>query len=402
MKNFLGMSDEDFLKEAQPEPTETTATPEVVETPTESVTQELPVERSPAEIEADAEVDELEEENPDDDKTLETAPPKQIPAVEQIKEAAKPTVAEVPGKDKTVADPNTQSDKDQTGVTSPASETNPLNYQESYTNLMAPFTANGKTIELKTPEEARQLMQMGANYTRKMQAIAPHRKILTMLENNNLLNEANLSYLIEVSKKNPEAIKKLVKESGINPLDIDTEAESTYKPVDHSVSDVEVNFRAALEDVGSMPEGQALLQEVDATWDTESKQVLYKNPELLSVFREQKTNGVFEKISKEIEHRKILGNIPAQMPFIQAYKTVGDDLASKNAFKATTNTSVQGNTEVTAVPVAVRKVATKPPVANSKQASAASTTRTTPRKAEAFVNPLAMSDDDFLKMDKRY
>lgn len=59
-----------------------------------------------------------------------------------------------------------------------------------------------ETIELRDSSEAVQLMQKGANYTRKMQDIAPHRKVLLMLENNGLLDEGKLSYLIDLEKKN--------------------------------------------------------------------------------------------------------------------------------------------------------------------------------------------------------
>ena len=63
---------------------------------------------------------------------------------------------------------------------------------EAYNKIMAPFKANGKMIELRSPEEAVSLMQMGANYTRKMQELQPHRKTLLMLQDNNLLDAEKL------------------------------------------------------------------------------------------------------------------------------------------------------------------------------------------------------------------
>ena len=105
-----------------------------------------------------------------------------------------------------------ESDKESTPT-----ESEKTDYEAFYKEVMTPFKANGKLIELRNPAEAVQLMQMGANYTRKMQAIQQHRKVLTMLENNGLLDEGKLSFLIDIEKKNPDAIQKLVKESGIDP-----------------------------------------------------------------------------------------------------------------------------------------------------------------------------------------
>ena len=41
-----------------------------------------------------------------------------------------------------------------------------------------------------------------------------------MLENAGITDENQLAYLIDLSNKNPQAIQKLVKDSGIDPLDM--------------------------------------------------------------------------------------------------------------------------------------------------------------------------------------
>ena len=86
-------------------------------------------------------------------------------------------------------------------------ETKPVDYEAFFKQVMAPFKANGRTIELKSPDEAIRLMQMGAGYGRKIQDLQPHLKVLRMLEKNELLDENKLSFLIDVNAKNPEAIK---------------------------------------------------------------------------------------------------------------------------------------------------------------------------------------------------
>lgn len=271
----------------------------------------------------------------------------------------------------------------------------PLDYEGLYKKLMAPLKANGKTIEIQSPEEAIQLMQMGANYTRKMQSIAPHRKVLLMLENNGLLDEGKLSFLIDLDKKNPDAIKKLIKESGIDPLQIDTDEQNpTYHLGNHQVTDEEATFATVLEDVKSSPAGVNTLQAIINEWDQASKEVLWKNPELMTTIHEQRQSGIYQMITAEMERLRILGSLPAHVPFINAYKAVGDQLNASGKFGSPPQ---QQPGQQSPQPVATRVATPKPVVANGDKANAAAPSRSSTKKAAPFVNPLAMSDEEFAK-----
>lgn len=275
-----------------------------------------------------------------------------------------------------------------------------FDYKAGYERLMAPFKANGKMITPQSPEEAISLMQMGANYTRKMQALQPYRKVMLMLENNGLMDEDKLSYLIDLDKKNPEAIRKLLKDSGTDPLDIDMEGEINYQKGNHRVSDTEAAFATELDDLKSTPEGQATLGVISQTWDEASKNALFENRGLLQTIQSQRENGIYDIITNEINRLNMLGQIPAGTPFIQAYNYVGDALAKQGAFNHLAGKPVEPKPEVTAqrAAVATRVVKPKPTVTHSEQASAASPSRAAPKKVERFINPLALSDEEFAKL----
>lgn len=266
----------------------------------------------------------------------------------------------------------------------------PVNYQTEYEKLMAPFTANGKAIQVKSADEAVQLMRMGANYTRKMQSIAPHRKVLMMLEANNLLDEGKLSRLIDLERRNPDAIKALVKEAGIDPMDIDP-GEATYVPSNHSIPDEAVAMQTVLDDVNTTPEGQAIVQTIHQTWDQASKAALWKDPSIISVMQQQQASGVYARVAAEVERQRMLGAIPEHVPFLHAYHEIGTRMTQAGAFQ-----DLQPNPAVQ-TPVATRVAATKPATPNAAKAAAAAPTRTTPAQATQFVNVLAMDDDAFMK-----
>lgn len=272
-----------------------------------------------------------------------------------------------------------------------------FNYKAGYEQLMAPFKANGKMITPRSPEEAISLMQMGANYTRKMQELQPYRKVMLMLQNNGLMDEGKLSFLIDLDKKNPDAIKKLVKEAGIDPLDINPEEEINYQAGNHRVSDAEAAFATELDDLKSTPEGQATLGVISQTWDEASKEALFENRGLLQTIQSQRESGIYEVISNEIHRLQMLGQIPAGTPFLQAYNSVGNQLAQQGAFNQLVKQPEPAKPVVTA-PIATRVVTPKPTVTHSEQASAASPSRAAPRKVATLINPLAMSDEDFAKL----
>ena len=382
-QEILGMSDEDFL--AQMGTLQETA----AAASTEGSQEQPAVEADPATevqgTEADAQVQEAAQE-----QATETAPATEV-ATEATTQPTTGEATPAPGSETTAPAAEVEPSK-------PATETAPVDYKAFHDQVMAPFQANGKTIQLRSVDEAIQLMQQGANYTRKMQAIAPHRKVLMMLENNGLLDESKLSRLIDLEKKNPDAIRALVKEAGIDPLDIDVHEESTYTPGNHAVPDEAVAFQTTLDEVSSTPDGQETVRQITASWDPESKAELWKDPSILGTIHQQRISGVYDRVVAEIERQRTIGAIPANVSLLNAYRVIGERMTQAGAFQDLVAAQQAAQRPAVQHPVATRVASAKPAVTNSGKVSAAAPTRTaTPRRAEAFINPLAMSDDEFMK-----
>lgn len=289
-----------------------------------------------------------------------------------------------------VLDPNKESSEstgEEKGTEAETTEA-PFDYEAAYKKITAPFKANGKDIFLKSPEEVISMMQMGANYTRKMQSIAPHRKALMMLQNNDLLDESKLSFLIDLNKKDPAAIQKLLKESGVNPLEVDVDAESTYQPGNHHISDDEVVLTTVLEDVASTQEGRETVQIISSDWDQASKDVLLTDPHIISVINQQRQNGVYDAITAEIERQKVIGTIPVETSFLEAYRVVG--------------TQLFGNAGKEARPPLTPVARTVPTTVTAKAPNTEKIQATAPAKSVGKPNvkndPLNLSDEEFMKL----
>ncbi|RWB40466.1 MAG: hypothetical protein EOQ44_25345 [Mesorhizobium sp.] len=424
-KDYLGMSDEDFLNAPIPTAVAPAAEAQAAEVTDQGATPgsdvsaavETPVVETPAATEevvpaaeSGSDAGAGKEEEPADLLAAAKAADAEAAAKAKEKPAAEPVldkdgkpVAPAPGSEAAAATPPaTDADKDKAkkdadAAAAAAAAAKPVDYEAFFKQVMAPFKANGRTIELKTPDEVIRLMQMGAGYGRKIQDMQPHLKVLRMLEKNNLLDEGRLSFLIDINQKNPEAIKKIIKDSGIDPLDLNIADNVSYVPKNHSVSDQEMAFQTALSDIQSHEHGQATLKTINETWDQESKSALFQEPEILGVIQAQRDNGIYDQVVAEIDRQKMLGQIAPSTPFLKAYKLAGDHLQASNGFKPV---QIQTQPVVTPQPqvIATRAAAVKPPVANSELAAAASPTKTaTTRKAATTVNPLEMADDVFLK-----
>lgn len=271
----------------------------------------------------------------------------------------------------------------------------PVDYEAAYKQLTAPFKANGREIQVQSVEDAVALMQMGANYNKKMAALKPNLKLMKLLENNGLLNEEKLSFLIDLEKKNPDAISKLIKDSGVDPLDLDASNAGAYKPTRHTVDDRELELDAVLDEIQETPSYTRTLDVVSNQWDASSKNVIANSPQVLKVINSHVQSGVFDLIVKEVEREKMFGRLSG-LSDIEAYRQVGDAIQARGGFD---HLAPQGQ-RIQPKPAVVQP---KPKMGDEgkrreKRLAAGASQPAAPSKGKGEFNPLALSDDEFSKV----
>lgn len=385
-KNYLEMSDEEVLAELATMGHSAPSEAEAVETPA-PVSEEA---QQPVEVET-----------PVVEPVVET---EMGAAAEVEQEAEVPTEAEEPTKVDGVggeAQPTTDNPDNKQGNPSAAEAEAPapIDFEAAYKQLIGPIKANGKTIEIKSVEEAQRLMQMGAGFGRKMNELQPHLKTLRTLENNGIA-ASDLNYLIDLHQRKPDAIRKLVQDSGLDPLEMDMEKPVNYQPTDRSVSDNEIRFQSELDTLKLSDSGQETINVVNRDWDAASVQALYETPGAIQRIDEQRNSGVYAQIVAEMDRQYALGKIPAGTPFMHVYTSVGNWMGENGLFAPakTPEPTPVVTTPPQVQPLARRAVAPAPVPVNPRVAAAAPTKVTQVKKPTSMLTDIAqLSDEEFTK-----
>lgn len=374
--DFLSMSDEDIMNMTEPPVVaETPAAEDETQTPAEEATQEDP---QAADAPADDNAGEQEQAAVTDEAAEADAGEAGAQADEGGDKAPEEKV-EAPAKTEQTKEPVADA----------------IDYKAEYERLVAPFKANGRDMSVTSVDEALTLMKMGANYNKKMAALKPHLRLLKLLENNGLLDEEKISYLVDLDKKSPEAINKLVKDSGLNPMDFDAEKAGAYKPTKHSVDDRELELDTVLDELQDSPVYNRVLQVISNEWDGPSKQIVANNPGLLKVINDQVANGVYDIITAEIQRERVFGRLSG-LSDIEAYRQVGDAIHARGGFNHLGSSQGKTKTEEVVVAPKPKKDGDDKLKEKRRAAGIASSAAPVSKQANEF-NPLAMSDAEFAK-----
>lgn len=331
---------------------------------------------------------------------VEPTPPADTPPVEEppvveppAGEDTPPVVDTPPATDDTppVEDEGKEKEGEETDppADTPPASTEP-DYKAAYEKLFGtPIRAGGQDITLTDVDEAVSLIQKGVGFHKKLNQMHGQLKYVEMLKNNDLLDESKLSFLIDVSKKSPAAIKKLLDESKIDPLTLDTTEASNYAPSDYRVTDEQVRFQMVVDDLTDSTHGTSVLQDAKG-WDQVSKAEVYKTPDVLTYLAQQKEQGRYDLIKAQVERQKVLGNIPVTEPFLTSYTRVGQQMMQAGAFGKPTAT-------VTPTPVA-QKIVTPPTPPNAKRAAIAAPPKGTSSGVQKQLpDTKRMTDEEFEK-----
>lgn len=264
---------------------------------------------------------------------------------------------------------------------------------EEFQKLFAPIKAGGREIKIDNIDEAISFIQKGIDYSDKVRELKDSRKYLQMLQNNDLLDEDKLSFLLDLNAKDPKAIAKLIADSNINPLDIDPEQGSNYTNTGkHKVSESSIALNDVVSSIESTPGGKEFVDDVGNNWDKNSLVQLGKNPEVLRHLKQHKDAGIFDMIQNQVYKERILGRLDG-ISDLDAYKAVGDRLHEAGQFKHLTGENSQPKQSNDLRSNKVDPSKAKPAKTYNKKSAVIG--RSKAKKTSTLTDVWGMSDEDF-------
>jgi len=266
---------------------------------------------------------------------------------------------------------------------------------DPWAELTKPFKANNVEMSVDNVTDARRLMQMGANYHQKMTDIKDDRKFIETLRDNDLLDSDKINLLIDASKGNQSAITKLLKDSGINPMDVDVDKADEYEATSYQTTDAQLELRDVLSGIRGTDTYTQTMSIVSQKWDAKSQDLIMGKPDVLNTINDHVASGVYDTISTAIARQRILGNPKLDgLSDIEAYLQVGNELQDAGAFKATPEKEAEPAKEIVKPKPKPKKQVS--PTADAKRRQAAAPRQAPPAKAD-LSDLDDMSDEEFAK-----
>lgn len=272
-------------------------------------------------------------------------------------------------------------------------ETTPIDYKAFYETVTQDYKASGKTMPgVKEPEKFIKALQMATDYALKTAALKPALKRVKMLEE---VSDEDLAEMLDFKKRNPEVIKKALKEANIDPVELDMD-KVNYVPQVQMISDSEYDFRETVDELSKDVKFNDTRQLILSGLDTKSKELALTDTRVLKALHQEVVSGRIEQIQAKALELRTFGSVDSSITDLELYATIARQMDQNSSTITQSNPSavsaqVVSNTQT--------KQVTKEPNPELEDKRARAGIQTKPQsKVVKKYDPTKLSDDEFLKL----
>lgn len=187
--------------------------------------------------------------------------------------------------------------------------------------------ANQMEFDLSVDELVK-LAPKALDYTKKMQEIAPWRKSISALKESGM-GEQDVNLMIDVLKGDKAAIAEVLKRTQVDPLDLDTEAKEAYVPNQYGTDETTAQIEDIVSQIRREPEYMITEQVIDETWDSKSRNIIAKNPDMIMGLHLDVKSGVYQQIAPMALKMKALDG--GRLADVEYYIEAGREFYAKQA-----------------------------------------------------------------------
>ena len=199
--------------------------------------------------------------------------------------------------------------QDDAGESEDESEaTEEVNYKEFYEKVaMAKFTANGREVEgFKNPDDLIRAQQMLHGYSDKMKVFKEYKPFIKTLEERGITADPEKFKLaMSLLDGDPEAIKKVLKDKNIDPLELDLD-DIKYVPKVKLPSEAQLLIEETYEQAENLGVGSKFNRVISKDWDMPSLQEFVSNGAVRADLLQHLKDGTYDIVQNEIKRMELL------------------------------------------------------------------------------------------------
>ena len=199
--------------------------------------------------------------------------------------------------------------QDDAGESEDESEaTEEINYKEFYEKVaLAKFTANGREVEgFKNPDDLIRAQQMLHGYSDKMKVFKEYKPFIKTLEERGITADPEKFKLaMSLLDGDPEAIKKVLKDKNIDPLELDLD-DIKYVPKVKLPSEAQLLIEETYEQAENLGVGSKFNRVISKDWDVPSLQEFVRNGAVRADLLQHLKDGTYDIVQNEIKRMELL------------------------------------------------------------------------------------------------
>lgn len=295
---------------------------------------------------------------------------------------------------------------EQTPVVAEVAVADTTDYKAFHEQVTRQFKANGRDLQVTSPEDIISLMQQGANYDKKMSSLKPAMQVHRTLEKAGLLDPEKIGFMIDLYHGKPEAVAKILADHEIDAYSLEGKSEG-YVPQSRMASDSEVEISSIISELEQAPTFKETFDRL-GSWDEQSQKKILDNPRTLRMYQEHKDAGIFDRIHQAIESERMFGRLQGMSDY-DAYQVVGDQLfGNKPQVQAQAQPLAQSPVvqpqvipTVAPAPISDPRVVAKQVALNQKRSAASAPRKVATASQQEQFNPLTVSDDELMEIAAR-
>lgn len=166
--------------------------------------------------------------------------------------------------------------------------------------------ANGQEYEFTLDEMKSQFGSIFAkaqDYTKKTQALKEYRRTIDIVQNAGL-SDNDLNLFADVLKGDKNAIAAVLKRTGVDALDLDTE-NVNYAPKNYGRNDTELAIKDIVDDISADKEYVITHNILEKQWDSRSREKFIEDPNMIKGLHIDVKSGLYDKLNPIMQKLKI-------------------------------------------------------------------------------------------------